>query len=436
MSVAGTTRGSGEHWFERQPLWFKTAVFYEIHMLAVLRRQRRRLRRLPRAEREARLPPVARDRLHLAAADVPVAAAGRRLRHRRLLRRSTPTTGPSRTSRVFVEDGAPARHARDRRPRHEPHVGRPPVVPGVALRAGQRPSATGTCGRTPTTATTDARIIFIDTEPSNWTWDPVRRAVLLAPLLPPPARPQLRQPRRAGRDARRPALLARPRPRRLPARRRAVPVTRREGTNCENLPETHAFLKRVRAEVDARYPDRVLLAEANQWPEDVVDYFGDGDECHMAFHFPVMPRMFMALRREDAKPISRSSSRRRRSPTNCQWGLFLRNHDELTLEMVTDEERDYMYAEYAKDPRMKLNLGHPPAARAAARRRPRRDRADARDPLLAARVARSSTTATRSAWATTSTSATATASARRCSGRATATAASRAPTSRSSTCRR
>jgi maltose alpha-D-glucosyltransferase/alpha-amylase len=100
----------------------------------------------------------------------------------------------------------------------------------------------------------------------------------------------------------------------------------------------------------------VLLAEANQWPEDVVDYFGDGDECHMAFHFPVMPRMFMALRREEATPMSRSSTGRRRSPT-LPVGLFLRNHDELTLEMVTDEERDYMYAEYAKDPRMKLNLG-------------------------------------------------------------------------------
>ena len=114
----------------------------------------------------------------------------------------------------------------------------------------------------------------------------------------------------------------------------------------------------MRAEVDARYPDRVLLAEANQWPEDVVEYFGtDGDECHMAFHFPVMPRMFMAVRREDATPIFEILDRTPAIPDNCQWGLFLRNHDELTLEMVTDEERDYMYAEYAKDPRMKLNLG-------------------------------------------------------------------------------
>src|SRR5207342_1336008 len=138
----------------------------------------------------------------------------------------------------------------------------------------------------------------------------------------------------------------------------AVPyLYEREGTNGENLPETHEFLKRVRATVDDEYPDRVLLAEANQWPEDVVEYFGDGDECHMAFHFPVMPRMFMAVRREEANPIYEILRQTPAIPDNCQWGLFLRNHDELTLEMVTDEERDYMYSEYAKDPRMKLNLG-------------------------------------------------------------------------------
>jgi maltose alpha-D-glucosyltransferase / alpha-amylase len=140
----------------------------------------------------------------------------------------------------------------------------------------------------------------------------------------------------------------------------AVPyLFEEDGTSGENLPRTHEYLKRVRAEVDARYPDRVLLAEANMWPEDVVEYFGegDGDECHMAFHFPVMPRMFMAVRREDATPMYEILDRTPPIPVNAQWGLFLRNHDELTLEMVTDEERDYMYEEYAKDPRMKLNLG-------------------------------------------------------------------------------
>ena len=191
----------------------------------------------------------------------------------------------------------------------------------------------------------------------------------------------------------------------------------REGTNGENLPETHAYLKRVRAEIDAEYPDRVLLAEANQWPADVVEYFGDGDECHMAFHFPVMPRMFMALRREEATPIYEILARRPAIPDNCQWGLFLRNHDELTLEMVTDEERDYMYAEYAKDPRMKINVGI--RRRLAPLLDDGRDEIELMHAILFSLpgLARSCTTATRSRWATTSTSATATACARRCSGR-------------------
>ncbi len=142
----------------------------------------------------------------------------------------------------------------------------------------------------------------------------------------------------------------------------AVPyLFEREGTNCENLPETHAFLKRVRKVVDDEYPDRVLLCEANQWPADVVEYFGDyqvgGDECQMAFHFPVMPRIFMAVRRESRYPVSEIMAQTPAIPDGCQWGIFLRNHDELTLEMVTDDERDYMWAEYAKDPRMKANIG-------------------------------------------------------------------------------
>ncbi|MGH3495118.1 MAG: alpha-glucosidase C-terminal domain-containing protein, partial [Sciscionella sp.] len=135
----------------------------------------------------------------------------------------------------------------------------------------------------------------------------------------------------------------------------------REGTNCENLPETHEFLRRCREVVDKEFPGRVLLAEANQWPTDVVEYFGEaergGDECHMAFHFPLMPRIFMAVRRESRFPISEIMAQTPDIPNGCQWGIFLRNHDELTLEMVTDDERDYMYAEYAKDPRMKANIG-------------------------------------------------------------------------------
>jgi maltose alpha-D-glucosyltransferase/alpha-amylase len=203
---------------------------------------------------------------------------------------------------------------------------------------------------------TEARIIFLDTEPSNWTWDPVRgqyywhRFFSHQPDLnydnPEVQEAMLNVVRfwlDLGIDG---------------FRLDAIPyLYERDGTNGENLPETHAYLKRVRAEVDAHYPDRVLLAEANQWPDDVVQYFGDGDECHMAFHFPVMPRMFMSIRREDATPIIEILGRTPPIPETTQWGLFLRNHDELTLEMVTDEERDYMYEEYAKDPRMKLNLG-------------------------------------------------------------------------------
>jgi maltose alpha-D-glucosyltransferase/alpha-amylase len=135
----------------------------------------------------------------------------------------------------------------------------------------------------------------------------------------------------------------------------------REGTNCENLPETHEYCKAVRKFIDENYKDKVLLAEANQWPADVVDYFGDfdqgGDECHMCFHFPVMPRIFMAVRRESRFPISEILEQTPAIPDGCQWGIFLRNHDELTLEMVTDEDRDYMWSEYAQDPRMKANIG-------------------------------------------------------------------------------
>jgi len=138
----------------------------------------------------------------------------------------------------------------------------------------------------------------------------------------------------------------------------AVPyLFEREGTSCENLPETHAFLRDLRAHVDARWPGRMLLAEANQWPEEASRYFGEGDECHMAFHFPLMPRLFMAMRREEKLPITEILARTPDLPAGCQWALFLRNHDELTLEMVTDEDRDYLWREYAKDPQARHNLG-------------------------------------------------------------------------------
>jgi maltose alpha-D-glucosyltransferase / alpha-amylase len=202
----------------------------------------------------------------------------------------------------------------------------------------------------------DARIIFVDTESSNWTWDDQAGAYYWHRFFS--HQPDLNYDNPEVQEAMLDVL-------RFwldlgidGFRLDAVPyLFERDGTICENLPETHAYLKRLRAEVDARYPDRVLLAEANQWPDDVVEYFGDGDQCQMAFHFPVMPRMFMSLRREEATPLYEIIASTPHIPENCQWGLFLRNHDELTLEMVTDEERDYMYAEYAKDPRMRLNLG-------------------------------------------------------------------------------
>ncbi|MCU1588910.1 MAG: maltose alpha-D-glucosyltransferase [Frankiales bacterium] len=202
----------------------------------------------------------------------------------------------------------------------------------------------------------DARIIFIDTEQSNWTWDPVREQYYWHRFFS--HQPDINYENPAVQDAMIEVLKFWLDLGIDGFRLDAVPyLFEEEGTICENLKPTHDYLKRVRREVDELYPDRVLLAEANQWPEDVVEYFGDDDECQMAFHFPLMPRLFMAVRRESRYPISEILANTPAIPPNCQWGIFLRNHDELTLEMVTDEERDYMYSEYAKDPRMKANVG-------------------------------------------------------------------------------
>jgi maltose alpha-D-glucosyltransferase/alpha-amylase len=202
----------------------------------------------------------------------------------------------------------------------------------------------------------DSRVIFVDSESSNWTWDPARdqyfwhRFFSHQPDLNytnPEVQQAMLDVVRFWLDIGLDGL-----------RLDAVPyLYERDGTSGENLPETHQFLRRLRKEVDAAFPGRVLLAEANQWPVEVVDYFGDGDECHMCFHFPLMPRMFMALRQGRAEPITSTLAATPEIPAGCQWGTFLRNHDELTLEMVTDDERDFMYTEFAADPRMKLNLG-------------------------------------------------------------------------------
>jgi maltose alpha-D-glucosyltransferase / alpha-amylase len=202
----------------------------------------------------------------------------------------------------------------------------------------------------------DARIIFIDTEASNWTWDPVAGQYYWHRFFS--HQPDLNYDNPEVQEAMLGVLRFWLDLGLDGFRLDAVPyLFEREGTNCENLSETHAFLKRVRAEIDEGYPDRVLLAEANQPPSEVVDYFGDGDECHMAFQFPLMPRLFMALAREDAGPLVEVLAQTPAIPERAQWGLFLRNHDELTLEMVSEEDREYMYAEYAYEPRMRLNVG-------------------------------------------------------------------------------
>ena len=200
------------------------------------------------------------------------------------------------------------------------------------------------------------RIIFIDTEKSNWTWDPVAHAFFWHRFYSHQPDLNFDNPRvleevlrlmhywlEMGIDG---------------LRLDAIPyLIEREGTNNENLPETHDVLKKIRAEMEAHFPDRLLLAEANQWPEDTRPYFGEGDECHMAFHFPLMPRMYMALAQEDRHPITDIIRQTPDIPDPCQWAIFLRNHDELTLEMVTAEERDYLWRTYAKDSRARINLG-------------------------------------------------------------------------------
>jgi maltose alpha-D-glucosyltransferase/alpha-amylase len=201
-----------------------------------------------------------------------------------------------------------------------------------------------------------ARIIFLDTEMSNWAWDPVSKSYYWHRFFShqpdlnfenPAVREELWKVVKfwlaVGVDG---------------FRLDAVPyLVEREGTSCENLPETHAILKDLRRRIDAEFPGTMLLAEANQWPADLRPYFGDGDEFHMAFHFPLMPRMFMGLKLEDRKPITEILQQTPEIPSACQWCLFLRNHDELTLEMVTDVERDYMYDVFARDKVMRLNLG-------------------------------------------------------------------------------
>jgi maltose alpha-D-glucosyltransferase/alpha-amylase len=200
------------------------------------------------------------------------------------------------------------------------------------------------------------RIIFLDTELSNWAWDPVSKQYYWHRFFN--HQPDLNYDNPRVRDEMWDVMKFWLEMGVDGFRLDAVPyLMEREGTNCENLPETHGVLKELRARLDQEYPGRMLLAEANQWPADLRAYFGNGDEFHMAFHFPLMPRMFMGVKLEDRKPITEILKQTPEIPESCQWCLFLRNHDELTLEMVTDMERDYMYDEYASEKAMRLNLG-------------------------------------------------------------------------------
>ncbi len=200
------------------------------------------------------------------------------------------------------------------------------------------------------------RIIFLDTELSNWSWDPVSREYYWHRFFT--HQPDLNYDNPAVREEMWKAMKFWLDIGVDGFRLDAVPyLVEREGTSCENLPETHAVLKELRSKLDRYYPGRMLLAEANQWPADLRAYFGEGDEFHMAFHFPLMPRMFMGVKLEDRKPITEILKQTPQIPATCQWSLFLRNHDELTLEMVTDMERDYMYDHYARDKSMRINLG-------------------------------------------------------------------------------
>ena len=338
------------------PPWYKDAIIYETHVKAFFDGNGDGIGDFEGLTDKLDYLETLGRHLPLAAPLLPLPAPRRRLRHRRLLRACTPATERWTTS------GCSSRR---------PIAGTSPCwsswwsttpptsTPGSSGRGGRhpaRPSATTTSGATTDRKYAGARIIFTDTERSNWTWDPEAKAFYWHRFFShqpdlnfdnPRVLEELEKVMRFWLDMGVDGF-----------RLDAIPyLVEREGTTCENLPETHAVIRRLRAYVDRHAPGCLLLAEANQWPEDVRPYFGDGDECHMAFHFPVMPRIFMALRLESAEPIVDILRRTPPIPPSCQWGLFLRNHDELTLEMVSEDERAYLNLAYARDPRARLNVG-------------------------------------------------------------------------------
>ena len=422
------------HWFEAQPLWFKTAVFYEIHIRGFFDGN-------GDGSGDFRGLTEKLDYLQWLGVDCiwllpfynsPLRDGGYDIADYFTIH---PDYGARRGRPRLHRGGPPARHPRDRRPGDEPHVVRPPVVPGVALEPG-RPQArlVRLVGhRPPLRGRADHLHRHRDVELD------LGRAggrLLLAPLLLPPARPQLRQPRGPGGDARGPALLARPRARRLPPRRRSRTCSSARARTARTCP------RRTRTSSGCAPRSTPTTPTACCWPRPTSGRRTSSSTSATAtsatwcFHFPVMPRMFMALRREEATPMYEILAQTPDDPGQLPVGPVPAQPRRADARDGHRRGARLHVRGVRQGPAHEDQPRHPPAARAAARQRPRRDRADARDPVLAARARRSSTTATRSRWATTSTSATATACARRCSGRATATAASRARTSRSSTRRR
>ncbi len=308
-----------QQWFESDPLWFKTAVFYEIHVRGFFDGN-------GDGSGDFRGLTEKLDYLEWLGIDCiwllpmyPSPLARRRLRHLRLHGRA-PRLRHGRRRRRVHRRRAPARDPRDRRPRDEPHLERPRLVSGGALVAPTRPSATGTSGRTTDDRYRDARIIFVDTETSNWTWDEQAGAYYWHRFFHHQPDLNYDEPAGAGGDARRAALLARPRPRRLPPRRGPVPV-RARGHQLREPAGDARVPGAVRATIDAEYPDRVLLAEANQWPADVVEYFGDGRRVPHGVPLPGdAAHVHGAAPRAARRRSSRSSSRRRRSRTTRSGG--------------------------------------------------------------------------------------------------------------------
>ena len=419
------------------PLWYKDAIIYQLHVKAFCDTNGDGIGDFRGLTAEARLHPGPRRQHDLAAAVLSVAAARRRLRHRRLPRRAPALRHAATTSAISCarRTGAACASSPSSSSTTPPTSTRGSRRAARAARA--RPSATATCGATIRHEVRRHAHHLHRHREVELDLGSGREAVLLAPLLQPPARPQLRQSaRRCSAVIARHALLARHGRRRPAPRRDSLPVRARGHQQREPARDARGPEAACARELDRSYSDRILLAEANQWPEDVREYFGDGDECHMAYHFPLMPRMYMAIAQEDRHPIVEIMAQTPDIPDNCQWAIFLRNHDELTLEMVTERERDYMYQHVRRRSAHAHQRRHPPPPRAADGERPAADRADEQPAAVDARLADHLLRRRDRHGRQHLSSATATACARRCSGAPTATPASRAPIRSACTCRR